>query len=411
MPGSGSAPKGKATGVDSGVARATLMRRRLGIVVCALLAPLAAQQPAARPAPPPAAHAEFAHGLPRDPSFFPLAVWLQDPRNAARYRELGINLYVGLWQGPTQSQLDELAKADMRVICAQNDVGLQNRDRATIVGWMHGDEPDNAQEKQGGGYGPPIAPASIAVDYARIRKADPTRPVLLNLGQGVAWDDWYGRGVRTHHPEDYAEYCKGCDLASFDIYPVTHDKPEIAGHLEYVARGVERLRGWAGGKPVFACIETTHIGNEHALPTPQQVRSEVWLALCAGAQGIVWFAHEFRPKFVEAGLLAHPEIAAAVRDVDREVLALAPVLNAPTVANAATASAGIQLLAKQHDGALFLFAASTVAEPRHAEFAIAGGKGRAEVEVLGESRRLAAVDGRFADEFAGYGVHHYRLAR
>ena len=95
--------------------------------------------------------------------------------------------------------------------------------------------------------------------------------------------------------------------------------------------------GWAGdGRPVFACIETTHIGNEKTLPTPAQVRAEVWLAITAGARGIVYFAHEFQPKFVEAGLLAHAEIAAAVRDVDREILSLAPVLNEPTVADVAT---------------------------------------------------------------------------
>src|SRR5262249_31933204 len=154
--------------------------------------------------------------------------------------ELGINIYVGLWQGPTQAQLDQLGKAGMRVICEQNEVGLRNRDSATIVGWMHGDEPDNAQPK-GGGYGPPIAPRSVVADYRRMRQADSSRPVLLNLGQGVAWDDWYGRGTRTRHPEDYAGYCAGCDLASFDIYPVTHESKAVGGKLEFVARGVERL--------------------------------------------------------------------------------------------------------------------------------------------------------------------------
>ncbi len=64
-------------------------------------------------------------------------------------------------------------------------------DDPTIVGWMHGDEPDNAQELPGGkGYGPPMPPAKIVAEYEAIRKADPTRPVMLNLGQGVAWDGW-----------------------------------------------------------------------------------------------------------------------------------------------------------------------------------------------------------------------------
>src|ERR1044071_3172543 len=32
---------------------------------------------------------------------FPIAVWLQSPSNAARYQAAGVNLYVGLWKGPT----------------------------------------------------------------------------------------------------------------------------------------------------------------------------------------------------------------------------------------------------------------------------------------------------------------------
>ena len=63
---------------------------------------------------------------------------------------------------------------------------------------------------------------------------------MLNLGQGVAWDGCYGRGVRTNHPEDYPEYIRGCDLVSFDIYPVAHSTPRcpaISGMWH---------RGWNG---------------------------------------------------------------------------------------------------------------------------------------------------------------------
>src|ERR1051326_6512660 len=49
-----------------------------------------------------------------DPDFFPLAVWLQAPANAERYRKAGFNLYVGLWRGPTEEQLATLKRAGMR---------------------------------------------------------------------------------------------------------------------------------------------------------------------------------------------------------------------------------------------------------------------------------------------------------
>src|SRR6267143_1420492 len=71
-------------------------------------------------------------GLPSDPGFFPLAVWLQAPSNAQRYREAGFNTFVALWKGPSEEQLATLKNAGMRVICHQNEVGLRHRDDPAI---------------------------------------------------------------------------------------------------------------------------------------------------------------------------------------------------------------------------------------------------------------------------------------
>jgi len=362
----------------------------------------------------------FEHGLGTDPAYFPIAVWLQDPHNAPRYKEIGVNLYIGVWAGPTEQQLADLGKAGIPLICDQNAVALKHLDSKTIVGWMHGDEPDNAQEQPGGkGYGPPIPPEKIVQGYDKIRKADPTRPVLLNLGQGVAWDGWFGRGERTNHPEDYPQYLKGCDIASFDIYPATHDKPEIAGKLEYVPKGVKRLIDWTKGeKPVWTCIETTHIGNPKTKPTPQQVRSEVWMAIIAGSRGIVYFAHEFQPKFVEAGLLADPDMAAGVKALNAEVTSLASVINSPAVKRPATVETTdkttdkIALMTRQQGNRTYVFAVSMGPTPTHATFtlpdsALSHGK----AETIGEHRTVPVTDGKWSDAFKGYEVHLYRLGQ
>ena len=127
-----------------------------------------------------------------DPNFFPIAVWLQNPNNAGRFKEAGINLYVGLYRGPTAEQLELLRKHGMHVICRQSERSLVFKDDPTIVAWMHDDEPDNAQPLPNGqkGWGPPVLPVVIQEDYEKIRAKDSTRPVFLNLGQGVAWDHW-----------------------------------------------------------------------------------------------------------------------------------------------------------------------------------------------------------------------------
>jgi hypothetical protein len=158
---------------------------------------------------------------------------------------------------------------------------------------------------------------------------------MLNLGQGVAWDGWHGRGVRSNHPEDYPEYLPGCDIVSFYIYPVAHSNPQVAGNLWYVARGVERLVKWsAGEKVVWNCIECTRIQSKSkSKATPSQVRSEVWMSLIHGSMGLIYFVHEWQPRFDEAALLHDSEISEMSREVtaiSRQITELAPVLNRPT---------------------------------------------------------------------------------
>jgi hypothetical protein len=355
-------------------------------------------------------YADWAHGPPADPNFFPIAVWLQAPSNAAKYRDAGINTYVGLWRGPTAEQLDQLKAAGMKVVCHQNAFALTRKDDPTIIAWMHGDEPDNAQAKQGGGYGPPILPEKIVADYAKIRDADPSRPVLLNLGQGVAWDNYIGRGVRRNKPEDYPEYLKGCDIASFDIYPAVHDHADIMGKLWKVPEGVERLRKWGGGKKiVWNCIEASRIDNEKVKPTVAQIRAEVWMSLIHGSTGLIYFVHQFKPRFSEASLLQDAELLAGVTAINKQIQSLAPALNSPAVPDGVTVTsdAPVDAIARRQGDSTWVFSAAMRDQATKATFALKGAKGS--VEVLGENRTIPLKDGKFEDVFKPFDVHLYRV--
>lgn len=387
------------------------MRTSSCIVLCVVT--LASLARAAAPASAPAGYGRWQHGPSTNPAFFPIAVWLQEPSLANRYQQAGINVFVGLWQGPTEKQLADLKAAGMPVICEQNDVGLKHLDDPTIIAWMHGDEPDNAQSLPGGkGYGPPVLPDKIIADYKRIAAADPTRPVMLNLGQGVAWDGWYGRGVRTNHPEDYAQYLKGCDIASFDIYPVVSDSKVVQGNLWYVALGVERLLTWSGGqKPVWNCIECTHIQSTRKA-TPDQVRAEVWMSLVHGSRGIIYFVHEWVPKLDVHALLDDPQMLAAVTSINQQIRDLAPVLNSPTLTNGPTvvssvAAAPIVAMSKQYAGYTYIFAVELKESPSKATFTAHGVMET--IEVIGEGRKLDMHRGQFEDDFGPHAVHLYRI--
>ena len=361
-------------------------------------------------------YAVWKHGPPASEDFFPIGVWLQSPSRAEIYRRGGFNLYIGLWKGPTEAQLAALRRAGMRVICAQNEVGLRHRQDPIIVGWMHGDEPDNAQPLPGGkGYGPPIPPEKIVEAYRRMRQADPTRPVLLNLGQGVAWDDWHGRGVRTRHPEDYPRYIQGCDIVSFDIYPVTHRSKAVAGKLWYVARGVDRLRRWSQGrKIVWNCVQCTRIRNPRIEPTPHQVRAMVWMSIIHGSQGIIYFVHQWVPRFRESGLLANPRMWHAVTNLNDQIRRLAPVLNQPTVEKAVRvetqpAEGKVDVMAKRREGSLFVFAVEMRGRSVEAQFQSSLLKNIHRVHVLFEDRWVPVHQDAFHDHFEPWDVHIYQV--
>ncbi len=215
-----------------------------------------------------------------------------------------------------------------------------------------------------------MKPERIVADYERIRQADPSRPVLLNLGQGVANDEWKGRGPGASL-DDYPKYVRGGDIISFDVYPVVGlDRRDGSDLLWYVAKGVGRLVKWTEGrKIVWNCIECTHIGNAQAKATPHQVKAEVWMALVHGSTGLIYFVHEFAPRFKEAALLDDPEMLAAVTAINRQIRELAPVLNSPTVDDGAIVASSanevpIDVMVKRHDGATYVFAVGMRNAPR-----------------------------------------------
>lgn len=359
-------------------------------------------------------YARWVNGPKDDPEVFPIGVWLQNPARAGEYKAAGINFYLGLWRGPTEEQLRELARHGMPVIAAQNAVGLAHRDEATLIGWLQQDEPDNAQPKEGGGWGPPVPPAEIVARYERMKAADPTRPVLLNLGQGVANDDWVGRGPDASL-DDYPQYCRGADIISFDVYPVAGiDRDDGADYLWYVAKGLDRLRRWCGEeKIIWNILETTNISSPHQV-TPHQLRAEVWMSIVHGSRGIVYFVHRFQPQFDEARLLHDPEMLAAVTAVNREVQSLAPVILAGEAVDGVQVTSTdpgvpVDFAAKERGGTLYLFTVGMRNAPTTAEMILPPAYRRATVEVLGEGRRFVIDEGRFRDGYVPYDVHLYRI--
>lgn len=358
----------------------------------------------------------FGNGFPREASFFPIGVWLQNPSKAAAYKAMGVNTYVGLWNKPTRDDLAELQQQGLFAIVEQSPEAMALPNAEVIRAWLHSDEPDNAQSDGRGGYGDCIMPAEVVRRYKDMRIADPTRPVFLNFGQAVANPLWFGRGLKCSKITPDAYYTAaspGANIVSFDIYPVAEERqPHVMGKLELVGQGVANLRRWSKPhQPVWAAIETTHIKNPSRRPNPQQIRSEVWMALINGASGIFYFVHEWKPSFREDAVFRYPEIVEEITRINAQVRTLAPVLNSPTLPERVQVNAPVSVatVVKEFAGDTYVFAVNMEPRPARVRLVLSGVKTGQGV-AMGEDRLVRIEEGTISDDFEPYGVRLYKIA-
>jgi hypothetical protein len=130
--------------------------------------------------------------------------------------------------------------------------------------------------------------------------------------------------------------------------------------------------------------------------------------------GLIYFVHEWQPKFDESALLSDPEMLAAVSQINHQIAELAPVLNSPTVVDGAkvessNAKIPMATMVKKQGRAIYLFAAAMRDGQTQTRFSVQGLSGSKAVEVLGEKRTLESKDGVFEDDFQSWGVHLYRI--
>jgi len=368
--------------------------------------------------------AQFAQSVLDDPNFFPISVWLQPAGAARAFQEMGVNVYVGgidSYPSPKDKAfLDAVHQYGMYVIAPFKkeyiETGLINH--PAFLGWMYGDEPDNADSQTGRVI---RTPEELLYDFATIRNADPRHRVYLNLGAGVANERQVGRAATD---EQYEGYAKTCDILSYDIYPCNSIQPDGPGRLHLVAKGIDRLRRWGGPeKKIWMWIEVNAIRDgEGRCPTPEEVKTQIWMALVHGANGYGFFCHSWARDWLRANLnitggsavtAITPAMRAALKEINAEVKQLAPVLNSPTVEKGATVRTAmggrVDVMVKRHEGATYIFAVNMKRQPEKPEIVVSGVRAGT-AEVLFENRSVPVRNGAIVDEFAPYAVHRYRIA-
>lgn len=139
------------------------------------------------------------------------------------------------------------------------------------------------------------------------------------------------------------------------------------------------------------------------------------MSLIHGSMGIIYFVHEWQPKFNESALLSDPRMLSAVTEINKQINTLAPVLNSPTIdagvsVSSENADVPVAVMAKKYKDAMYLFAVGMRNDKTKATFTAPALKGERAVEVLGENRTILSKDGVFSDSFEAWDVHLYRIA-
>jgi hypothetical protein len=363
----------------------------------------------------------YAKGNPLgDPNFVPILVNVQSILNAKIYAEAGINVYDSVDDiteepnqphqfKPTAETLKLLAGAGIYLI-AEQDVWKSQMASPTIVGWVSPvDEPDNIQD---GGKAMPLDP--YLAQSKRIKDTDPTRPYFVCFGQGVANQDFKGRGAAY---EDYPRYMGIVDFIQYDVYPITNiRKADGEKYLEMVGQGVSRIRQWTGNKkPVLCWIETTHIKDTAHAPTPTQTACEVWITMVHGARGVGYFCHDFTLKTKSASALSRDAaMLAQLRITNAKLQKVALAISAPLASEPAVAkSEGGKVIfsTKKLGDDTVVLAVNTLGDKAAATIPLPALKKGQQVGVMEEGRSVqAGSDGALTDDFAPYQEHVYRVA-
>jgi hypothetical protein len=232
-----------------------------------------------------------------------------------------------------------------------------------------------------------------------------------------------GRGATL---AQYREYPKACDILSFDVYPCNSIEPDGTNRLHLVAKGIDRLRQWGGPeRPAWAWIEVNQFSKDGSgrCPTPEEVKTQIWMALVHGARGYGFFCHSWAKAWLKENLnndkgfsvsAIAPPMRQALKAINAEVKELAPVLNSATVPDGAavrnTMGGRVDAMVKQRDGAVYVMAVNMYRKPEQPEITVKDARD-GEAEVLFENRKVPVKDGKLCDAFAPYAVHRYRLVQ
>jgi len=267
-----------------------------------------------------------------------------------------------------------------------------------------------------------VRPEPLVATYGLLHSLDPHHLVYLNHAP-------------TNLVSTLRAYAAATDITACDIYPVIPRgiRPQYAlfpdgmqgdllnTYVSQVGEYTDKMHRVAGpGRPVFMVLQAfawEMLRDEDdrdqqmiLYPTYEETRFMAYQAIIHGASGILYWGLHRTPHDA-------PFWEALQRTV-RELAALLDVLSARSLRTPLgtvyhelghSVDRGVEVLAKEHDGRMYLLACNADKNPVRVTISRLGGADSA--EVIGEGRTVAVDTRGLTDDFAPFDVHVYALGQ
>src|SRR5262245_14101121 len=239
-------------------------------------------------------------GLPNDPTFFPIGVWLEtviDASQVAMDRSVGLNLYVALAHDEV-ADLDAIEAGGMHLLLQADEWADDPRaDSPAVDGWLVYDEADLMYRPgwdewtgtPGWNTCTPTQDEGGRCGYTVMQHYNDKVP------RGALRYANYGLDVLHWETDDEADVFINHgfqDVVSADDYAFTHPDASPSDRrgafYGWIVKRIRDLDGRDGVRqPVWSFVEVGHPFEDDSAPTitAPQMRSAVWHSIIAGARG------------------------------------------------------------------------------------------------------------------------------
>jgi len=302
------------------------------------------------------------------------------------------------------------------------------KEHESLLMWAWKDEPHLGGRKA-------ISPGEVRRWTEKCHELDPHHLVFCNfggygfthIGPKYPEDNWHQKHIKKYcymfYNPDVSKKMAGAevnvekrqlvaDVYSQDYYPIEYEKSAAKkGYvvsIEDMCLAMDRMREWNYNlAPVMAYVETCDIkGRGTPAPSPEEVKLLIWANIIHGAKGISWF-HYFNPTPSDN----LKEMARFLDQITRLTPAVLGIDYVGKVSVEGNKSGRVDVMIKEYDQKIYLFAANLKRKENTVRFNIEGMVPNSQVEVFDESRKISAEVNSFTDNFPKLGVRIYKIKK